>query len=198
MVRGAAAREAAELAALLPGLAVGLHLDLAEWECPDGTWRARYEVVDTSDAAAVAAELDRQLAAFRGLLGRDPSHLDSHQHVHRREPVRSLVGERARALRIPLRHHGRVRYCGAFYGQGRGGTPFPEAIAPERLATLVAELPDGATELCCHPAQAPVPGTYGAERVRELAALCDPAVARAVADAGVRLCTPREALAGLP
>ena len=30
---------------------------------------------------------------FAALLGRDPTHLDSHQHVHRREPVRSVLLE---------------------------------------------------------------------------------------------------------
>lgn len=199
MVRGAAAEEAAALAAVHPELAVGLHVDLAEWVCVKGCWRASYEVVDTADAAAVAAELERQLARFRELIGRDPTHLDSHQHVHRAEPVRSIMGVRARELRVPLRHHGRVRYCGAFYGQGRGGTPLPEAITPAALAALVAELPEGPTELCCHPAAAVQPGmAYGAERLLELEALCHPAVREAVARAGVRLCTFGQALRAVP
>ena len=196
MVRAPAAEQAVAAALAHPRLALGLHLDLGEWIRREGGWAAAYEVVDMSDPAAVAAELERQLGRFRSLTGGDPSHLDSHQHVHREEPVRSILGVRAKELRIPLRHHGRVRYCGAFYGHDGDGGPLPDAIAPERLVRLVAGLPAGATELCCHPAAAPEPATgYGAERVRELESLCDERVRAAVVRAEVRLCTFREALA---
>jgi predicted glycoside hydrolase/deacetylase ChbG (UPF0249 family) len=190
MVRAPAAAAAAALAKTLPGLAVGLHVDLAEWVCEDNDWRPVYEVVDCADAAAVAAELERQLDRFHALMGQPPAHLDSHQHVHRFEPVRSIMGVRARELRLALRHHGDVRYCGAFYGQGRGGAPLPEAIGAATLARLIDGLPEGATELACHPAaSAPRAAAYGRERVAELAALCDPRVRAAVERAGVRLCT---------
>jgi predicted glycoside hydrolase/deacetylase ChbG (UPF0249 family) len=196
MVRGPAAADAVADAREHPRLALGLHVDLGEWVRAGSGWRAAYEVVDTDDPAAVREELERQIERFRELTGRDPSHLDSHQHVHRSEPVRSILGVRAKQLRVPLRHHGRVRYCGAFYGQDGDGAPLPDAITAQRLVRLVAQLPPGATELCCHPAAAPEPSSgYGAERVRELAALCDARVRAAVAQAGVRLCTFREALA---
>jgi predicted glycoside hydrolase/deacetylase ChbG (UPF0249 family) len=199
MVRGAAADEAVAAASAHPQLALGLHVDLAEWACEDGRWRPVYEVVDTADATAVAAELTRQLDRFRALTGRAPTHLDSHQHVHRDEPVRSIMGVRARELRIPLRHHGRMRYCGAFYGQSRDGTPNRDAISAAALAEIVAALPEGATELCCHPAAGGVEGlAYGPERLAELEALCDPAVRRAIVDGAVHLVTFRDALRDLP
>src|SRR5437762_1183195 len=87
MVRWPAVAAAAAYAREHPALGVGLHLDLGEWEYSNGDWVARYEVVPLDDAAAVAAEAGRQLAAFRGLMGRDPDHLDSHQHVHLRGAV---------------------------------------------------------------------------------------------------------------
>jgi predicted glycoside hydrolase/deacetylase ChbG (UPF0249 family) len=195
MVDGHAAEAAVAAAAAHPRLALGLHVDLGEWVFEAGAWRERRRVVDASDPAAVAAELERQLERFRSLTGRPPDHLDSHQHVHRSEPLRSLLGVRARELRLPVRHHGRVGYCGAFYGQGRDGRPLPDAITAAALARIVAELPEGATELCCHPATAAPPGAaYGPERVRELEALCDPLVRDAIECAGVRLCTFDEAL----
>jgi predicted glycoside hydrolase/deacetylase ChbG (UPF0249 family) len=188
MIRAPAARAAAALVRTLPALAVGLHLDLGEWTFRDGEWTSAYEVVDTRDADAVAAETLSQLEAFRALLGRDPTHLDSHQHVHREEPVRSILVAHGKRLGVPVRHFGRVRYCGAFHGQGRGGAPLPDAIAPEALARLIGELPDGITELCCHPAAAPAPpGDYAAERLAELEALCAADVAAAVAAAGIVL-----------
>jgi predicted glycoside hydrolase/deacetylase ChbG (UPF0249 family) len=196
MVHGPAAERAVAAAADHPRLALGLHVDLAEWVCEHGRWRARYQRVDAGDADAVRAELEDQLDRFRALTGRDPSHLDSHQHVHRDEPVRSIMGVRARELGVPLRHHGRARYCGAFYGQGHDGAALPEAITAAALVALVDALPPGVTELCCHPAAAAPAGTgYGAERLRELAALCDPAVRAAIATGGVRVGTFAEALA---
>ena len=195
MVDAPAAESAVAAAAEHPRLALGLHVDLGEWVCEDGDWREARHVVDTDDPAAVRAELERQLERFEALAGRPPAHLDSHQHAHRSEPVRSIMGVRAKALRVPLRHHGRVRYCGAFYGHGSGGAPLPEAITATALARLIEALPDGATELCCHPAAAPPDATaYAHERVQELAALTDPAVRAAIERAGVRLCTFDEAL----
>ncbi len=108
--------------------------------------------------------------------------MDSHQHVHRSEPVRSAMGVLAKRLRIPLRHHGRVRYCGAFYGAG--------AIGPAALVSIIDGLPEGATELGCHPAAAVHPRwDYAHERRTELASLCDPSVRVAIERAAVQLCS---------
>src|SRR5437879_6831057 len=85
MVRYPAALEAAEYARQHPRLGVGLHLDLGEWAFRGGEWVALYTVVRTHDADAVRAEAERQLTAFRDLVGHDPTHLDSHQHVRRRD-----------------------------------------------------------------------------------------------------------------
>jgi len=190
MVRGAAAGEAAALARELPGLSVGLHLDLAEWTLRGGAWTAFYEVVDARDREAVAAETSQQLAAFRALVGRNPTHIDSHQHVHHDEPVRSILLAHGRRLGVPVRHYGPARYCGAFYGQGRAGAQLPEEITAAALARLLGELPDGVTELGCHPAAPPAPpGDYAAERLVELEALCAPEVAAAVSAAGITLCS---------
>lgn len=181
MVRAPAAERAVEGAAAHPELSVGLHVDLGEWfQDAAGGWHPRYTVVDVSDEAAVVAELDRQVERFRELVGRGPTHMDSHQHVHRSEPVRSAMGVLAKQLKVPLRHHGRVRYCGAFYGAG--------AIGPAALASIIDGLPEGATELGCHPAAAVHPRwDYSHERRTELASLCHPTVRGAIEQAGVRL-----------
>ena len=195
MVDGDAAEAAAARASDHPELGLGLHLDLGEWELRDGAWRARYVTVDTDDVFAVADEVERQIRRFRELVGHDPQHLDSHQHVHRDEPVRTIARRWAEAIGIPLRHHGAVRYCGAFYGQGRGGEPLAGAITAPALAALLAELPDGVTELCCHPAAGVPPGSdYAIERPVELASLCDARVRAAIESSGLRLGTFAQAL----
>ena len=198
MVRyGADSAAAAKEAGAHPGLGVGLHVDLAEWELRDDEWRCVYEVVPAGDAAAVEREVAAQVARFRDLVGRDPTHLDSHQHVHRDEPARAAVLAAAAGLGIPVRHASRARYLGAFYGQGRRGVPVPEGITPAALAGLIRDLPEGFTELACHPAAAvDIETDYGAERLVELEALCDPGVRAAVAEAGVDLCSFRALASG--
>lgn len=190
MVRYDDAAGAAAAARENPALAVGLHLDMAEWELHDGLWHASYEVVPSGAREELAAEVLRQLDRFRELMGRDPTHLDSHQHVHRDEPLRLVVTGVATQLGVPLRHSAPIRYCGAFYGQGRHGVPMPEALEPAALATLIRDLPDGITELCCHPSESvDFPSSYAAERLLELRALCDPRARQAIDEAGVRLCS---------
>ena len=131
MVRGPAAAGAATAAREHPRLSIGLHLDLCEWVFADETWRPAYEVVPPDDAVAVAAEVTRQLDAFQRLLGRDPTHLDSHQHVHRAEPLRSILVKEARRLGVGLRREGaEVRYCGAFYGRSNTGDRNDQAGMP--------------------------------------------------------------------
>jgi predicted glycoside hydrolase/deacetylase ChbG (UPF0249 family) len=86
-----------------------------------------------------------------------------------------------------------VRYCGAFYGQGRHGVALPELIGADALVALVGELEPGVTELCCHPADAvDFESSYAAERMVELRALCDPRVRRALDEHGVELCSFRD------
>ena len=193
MVRGGAAAAAVAAARQYPRLGIGLHIDLGEWRRRDGEWYLADPVVDTDDRFAVAGEVTRQLRVFRDLTGRDPAHVDSHQHVHRSEPVRSVALDLALALDVDLRDCGPARYCGAFYGQGRDGEPLPAAITAAALAGIVRELPDGLTELCCHPAEEPEAGSdYCDERPAELAALCDPSVRAAIEEAGVQLVTGYE------
>ena len=186
MVRQPGATAAARTAASLPSLAVGLHLDLGEWTYVDGEWVEAYRRCDTDDPDAIDSECRAQLDLFRSLLGRDPSHLDSHQHVHLAEPAASVVGALATELAIPLRDR-EVPYEGGFYGQDGKGTPYPETIAPAALLSLLTSLPPGWSELGCHPAAGPVPSSYGAERRTELETVCDPQLPACLAAAGIEL-----------
>jgi predicted glycoside hydrolase/deacetylase ChbG (UPF0249 family) len=182
MIRWPAAHEAAAYARAHPHLGLGLHVDLGEQAYRDGDWIPRYKVVPLDDKSAIAGELSRQLQIFRGLVGRYPSHLDSHQHVHLREPTRTVLIETAHALAIPLRHYcPSISYRGDFYGQTAEGKPLPEAISVNRLIHLLATLPPGYTELVCHPsAGSDLDTTYRDERAVELQVLCDPQVRAAI------------------
>ena len=133
----------------------------------------------------------RQLADFRRLVGGDPTHLDSHQHVHREEPLRSFLDELALKLGIPLRSCGsEVRYCGDFYGQTGKGEPCPEAIGVDGLIEILANVTPGITELSCHPGLGnDLDAMYCSERAVEIVTLCDPRVRAAVIAEGIELCS---------
>ena len=111
MTEQPAAEAAAAYARAHPDLSVGLHVDLGEWKFEADEWRQLYE-----------RSQDGQLERFRELVGRDPTHLDSHQHVHLREPARSALIELAAELGVALRH-------------------FDEGVQPQRVR-LPHELPE--------------------------------------------------------
>ena len=190
MVRWPDAAEAAAYARSHPRLSVGLHVDLGEWRHDGGDWQPIYTVVDCRDRTAVIAEVQRQFEVFRQLVGRDPTHLDSHQHVHRDEPVRSAMQRLAARLGVPLRHYtAHVAYCGSFYGQTGTGQPLPDALTVQTFLLILKRLSAGATEVGCHPAEAldGLTTMYRNERLLETQVLCDPRLRQALEHRGVRL-----------
>jgi predicted glycoside hydrolase/deacetylase ChbG (UPF0249 family) len=191
MTRWLAAGEAALYARNRPELSVGLHLDLGEWIYREASWMPVYTVVPLQDRAAVEYEVARQLEVFRYLVGKEPSHINSHQHVHMREPVRSITLRACESLGIPLRDLcPQINYFMKFYGQTTEGRPFPAGIRVDRLIEVLADLPAGLTVLVCHPGDASdLKTVYQRERRDELKVLCDPRVRAAIGQLGIRLCS---------
>ena len=189
MVRWPAASEAAAYARERPGFSVGLHFDFYEWTCRRGRWKPLYEVLPSLDIRAVRREAIDQLEAFRRLVGRDPTHLDSHQHVHLKRTIRPLFIELAGTLGVPLRRCSQeIRYRGDFYGQDGAGRPCPQLISPAALIATLRRLPPGCTELGCHPGYAmDLTSMYRRERAREVRTLCHPRVREALRDSRVHL-----------
>jgi predicted glycoside hydrolase/deacetylase ChbG (UPF0249 family) len=202
MVRWPVAAEAAAYARRHPVLSLGLHFDFGEWTCREEGWQAVYEVVPLDDRVAIQQEALRQLVSFRRLAGTNPTHLDSHQHVHRREPARSVLIDIAEALDVPLRHESDVHYCGEFYGQDADGSRIADALTSTHLIEVLSRLPCGVTELCCHPGiDENLDTMYCRERIEEVRTLCDPDVRAAIDRLGIELasftrCKHERALAG--
>lgn len=189
MVRRSASLQAAARAAAHPSLSIGLHVDLGEWRWADGEWHLVDRVVSVDDEAEVRREVERQHGLFRQLIGREPTHLDSHQHVHRDGPLRTVLGGLSRQLAVPLRQETSwVEYCGAFYGQTGTGEPVCDAVGVEHLLGLIEQLPTGITELACHPGYTDdLDSAYASERMLELNTLRDPRVRAAITRCGVSL-----------
>lgn len=192
MTRWEAAAEAARYAIDHPQLSVGLHIDLGEWAYRGSNWMPLYSVVASlDDEQAILKEITEQFATFQRLVGRDPSHIDSHQHVHLRQPVRSAVLHIAQTLHIPVRDcNSPAHYCGRFYGQTAEGAPLRGFISSEALIEILEGLPEGLTEIGCHPAASVDLRTmYCSERLAELQVLCDDQIKARIEALGIELCS---------
>lgn len=196
MVRWPAATEAAAYARQRPALSLGLHFDFGEWRYHQQTWIPLYKVVDEQDIGAVAAEARRQVAEFRRLIGQNPTHFDSHQHIHLRSRLSSVFAELAAELGVPLRGCSRrVHYYGGFYGQDDQGQPFPDCIGIPALVKALEHLSPGFTELGCHPGYADdLDSMYRRERIQELETLCHPEVRATMRDRNIALCAFHDVL----
>jgi len=189
MVRHQAAKPAAEYARAHPEFSVGLHFDVAEWRFEKGEWKLAYRVIDPGDSAAIRAEFERQLGSFQRLMGRTPTHLDSHQHAHQSEPSRALLLAHAERLGVPLRGcDPAVKHCGSFYGQTAQGEPYLSGISPSQLLDLLEKLEPGWAEIGCHPGYATdLDSVYLSEREEEVRVLCSSEVRQACDASKVRL-----------
>jgi predicted glycoside hydrolase/deacetylase ChbG (UPF0249 family) len=189
MVRWPGAAQAAIYAQARPELSIGLHLDLGEWAYRDGEWVRVYQLVDENDAGAVTREVEAQLVTFLSLMGRYPTHFDSHQHTHCQEPARSVVLAMAEELALPVRSlSGGICYCGDFYGQTHEGLPHLEGVGVENLLRILKNLSPGCTELGCHPGYGSEMDTmYQVEREQEIKTLCHRSVLKAITDMDIKL-----------
>jgi predicted glycoside hydrolase/deacetylase ChbG (UPF0249 family) len=186
MVDAPGVEEAVGLALSRPDLSVGLHVNFTN---------EAERLVEFTDPAVCRAELRRQVARFQALLGRPPTHLDSHQHVHRGEVPRPIFREEARRLGVHLRDEPPVAYKGGFYGQWEYGVSEPDKVGVPFLSRMLREeFTDGAYELCCHPGYFDEAATfvYHRDRELELATLVDPRIRALLGELGLRLAGYRE------
>ena len=191
------------------GLGVGVHLNLT-LGTPVSNPRRVPSLVDAEgrfirDAREAAArarideariELGSQIDAFRKIMGRFPTHLDTHHHVGRHDPILDLVLDFARALKVPVRSQdAAVRTAARRLGlrtpdhfMGESG---PEPYwSRERTLEHLAGLPTGLSEFMTHPGYFDddlAYSRYGRQRETELAGLTDPECRRAVERHGIQL-----------
>jgi predicted glycoside hydrolase/deacetylase ChbG (UPF0249 family) len=188
------------------GLGLGLHVNFTLGKpltrgrsLVDGGGRF---VRDPVRAAAVAdardarAEIEAQIARFEKLVGRPPTHLDSHHHVGLYPPVRDVVLDVARAHGLPVRSQdtvARVRARSAglrttdhFFGEAGPGAYWSAA----RTLSMLRALPPGVSEFMVHPGrfdEALSYSRFGRQREIELAGLGTATARGAAAALGITL-----------
>jgi chitin disaccharide deacetylase len=181
MVTGRAVEEAVAMGRDHPGLSLGLHWDV---------WGEDEREFDLRDEQAVRDEFRAQLDRFERLVGRLPSHVDSHRHAHREPGLMSLFQELVEPLGVPLRGDGRVRFVGGFYAQWEWKVTNLEYVSVRFLETMLSEeASEGWTELSCHPGYVSPDYTavYLTERETEVRTLTDPRIRQAIDCLGIHL-----------
>lgn len=209
MVNAPAAEAAFEEARRLPSLATGLHFvltfgrplgptdPLSRLLDEDGSFRKNGSGAHPpARPDEVREELRAQLRAFEKGVGRPPTHIDGHHHVHLHPGILRVAIEEAGRLGIPLRSRGRevrerlrlerIRTCERFVDEFYG-----DDVSEARLLSILESLADGTSELMCHPARedgalATLSG-YVDSRFRELETLTSHGVAQALVRLGIEL-----------
>jgi predicted glycoside hydrolase/deacetylase ChbG (UPF0249 family) len=188
------------------GLGLGLHVNLTLGapltrgrSLVDGGGRFRRDPLRAAagaDAREVRAEVEAQLGRFEKLVGRVPTHLDSHHHVGLQPPVRDVVLDVARAHGLPVRSQDaaartRARSAGLRTTDYFFGEAGPDAYwSLTRTLAALRALPAGVSEFMVHPGRSDDDlgySRYGRQREVELAGLGGAAARGAAAALGITL-----------
>ncbi len=212
MANAPGAENAAALARAAPKLDVGAHLVLTY--ARPLTDPARIPTLVRADgsfgrpAELLARDLDRdealleyraQFARAGDLIGRTPSHVDTHHWVHDQPALSWAVCRLALETGAAARTH-TPRQRDEYRAQGVRTTDHfvrefqhPGHIEVADLLAILTRLEDGVTELMCHPGELDpalvASSAYARERPVELATLTDPRVRAALERDGIALTT---------
>ncbi|MBJ3590857.1 chitin disaccharide deacetylase [Salmonella enterica subsp. enterica serovar Saintpaul] len=210
LVNGEAIDHAVKLSRDLPQLAVGMHFVLTLGKpltaMPGlvrdgllGKWIWQMAEEDALPLDEISQELEAQYARFIALFGREPTHLDSHHHVHMFPQlfpiVASFAAQRGIALRIDRQtvlqaaelpdslrtSHG---FSSEFYGE-----EISEALFLQVLDAS-ADRGESSLEVMCHPAfidNTIRQSAYCYPRLTELDVLTSSSLKYAIAERGYRL-----------
>ncbi len=149
MVDGDAAEEAVALSRDCPDLAVGLHFQMTD-EGLVSLIRAHGKLY-LSSQATVEREFGRQIEAFERLMGRKPSHIDSHHSIHLHSQLVNIILEYADEHDLAVRGQNGNKFIRDFFAWDKLKNTDLSKVSIESLKRVVAGLEDGVNELMCHP-----------------------------------------------
>jgi len=192
-----------EAAASAKGLAIGLHLNLARFAPVDPGFPAAHLVsgelseplAGRLPADVVEREALAQLDRLEAMVGRPATHVDVHKHLHRWPAVfdglcaaAKIRGLPVRSIDGPMRKALRAREIAT--PDGFIGDAGREAYwTLPRLEEAIESLPEGVTELMCHPGYSPrtIASGYSQQREVELGTFIHPRAAALLRSAKVRV-----------
>lgn len=199
-------------------LGVGLHLNIT-WDRPlcdpkdvsslvdaRGYFKNRRQL-DLSRVvkAELAREYERQIQTFRQIVGKWPSHLDTHHHLHEHPALFGVLVELALRFRLPIRQcrllRGKVRQSLLKVGVRLTDRlvedlDFRHAWNEKSLEQALLSLDPGYHELMCHPAicdrKLLERSSFNRPREEELRALCSPRIRSLVRRREIQLISFRD------
>ncbi|MGI6901453.1 MULTISPECIES: chitin disaccharide deacetylase [Leclercia] len=212
MVNGEAIEHAAALSRDLPDLGVGMHFVLTlgmpltampglTREGVLGKWIWERAEEGTLPLEEIARELDCQFNRFVDLFGREPTHIDSHHHVHMIPAIFPLLTEFARRKGVALRVDRQVDMPGEMGGDlppttdGFSSAFYGDEISEALfLSVLDRSVQQGerSLEVMAHPAfidNTIRKSAYCWPRLTEMEVLTSTSLKYAIAERGYRLGT---------
>lgn len=185
MVKGKAALHAVELAKNIPKLGVGLHFQITKEEMI--FLRQIKKITGVAKIEDTKKEFIKQIELFKKLVGRLPDHIDGHHHVHKLPRIYPFIRKFAESNNIPLRDD--VNFIDNFFA-----VKMVSDVSPKSLIKILKSLPDGISELMCHPAKDTMDfiSSYSSQRKIELKTLTSDKVDIAIQDLGIKLISWKE------
>lgn len=216
MVNAEAIKHAAGLCARYPGLGVGMHFVLTLGQPLSnmpvltrgtgvlGKWIWEMAEQGQLDLDEIKRELESQYQRFIDIFGIEPTHLDSHHHVHMIPEIFPIVAAFASEKGIPLRvdrdaaARDNISLAGVRSTQGFSSEFYGDAISESLLLECLdasAQREEASLEVMCHPSfvdNTILKSNYCYPRLAELEVLTSTALKYAIAERGYRLGTFRD------
>lgn len=215
LVNGVAIGHAAQLSRSVPELGIGMHFVLTLGEplsaMPGltregrlGKWIWQMAEEDSLPLDEIAHELECQYRRFVELFGCEPTHIDSHHHVHMIAGIYPIVAAFAREKGVALRIDRQLAqrdglaqdaarssdgFTSEFYGEA-----ISEALFLQTLDDSI-QRDETSLEVMCHPSfvdNTIMGSAYCYPRLAELEVLTSASLKYAIAERGYRLGTYRD------
>jgi predicted glycoside hydrolase/deacetylase ChbG (UPF0249 family) len=137
-------------------------------------------------------QFTEQIEKFKILMGKMPTHIDGHYHVHRLPAILPFILEFSKKNKIPVRAIGEVNFIASF------SNPNPKNASLVNLIKIIRNLPQGVSELMTHPGYSSVKlkrvSSLSDQRERELAILISPEIKRVIEEEGIKLISWRDVM----
>ncbi len=180
MVNGKAAFHGVSMVKKYSHLSLGLHFQVENNDL-NLLWQAK-RAISIFLIEKTKKEFLKQIKLFVSLTGKLPDHIDSHHHVHKMPRIFPFV--KSWCKENGVRYRLEVNFIGSFFGE-----PSIKQIGVENLITILKNLPEGVSELMCHPGivTPDLKSSYSKQREIELRTLTSPRVKQEVKRLGIEL-----------
>lgn len=180
MVNGKAVSHGVTIAKKNPKLGLGLHFQIEDDDLQI-FWQTK-RMIASVVIERTKKEFLKQVEIFKKLTRTMPDHIDGHHHVHKMPRIYPFIRKWCKENSIPYR--GQINFIDSFFGM-----PSVEAITVTGLVNILNNLPDGTSELMCHPGilSADLKSSYSEQRELELKTLTSQKVVQEVKNLRIKL-----------